>query len=190
MLTNSLRVKLCDFGISRLFSRREAAEAARGEAAEYSPATAYRSLAGDGVDMDDAEVDQPKRESEPLALIEQTSNCGTVRFMAPEVADKTGNHRVPYNTAADIFSLGMVYSFVWERSLPHIPGCASPVDHITALHAGGRPAHGRKTPQAAREIINKCWAADVILRPRAEQLVDLWTAQMQADGQKPSCHIE
>ena len=62
MLTNSLRIKLVDFGLSRLFRTRE-------ERVGGSSPTSFRSSQRPGVSHD----------------LDQTANCGTARFMAPEV---------------------------------------------------------------------------------------------------------
>ena len=112
MLTNSLRIKLVDFGVSRLFGRRES-EAAR--------AAGLRTLGASAAE---------------IAEIEQTANCGTARYMAPEVASAGGDDAITaYSTAVDIFSLGMVYAFVHTRELPSIAGAHTQGLHVAAeLH--------------------------------------------------------
>ena len=132
LLTRALQVKLADFGISRLFDN----------SAEDPDTSSEMNKCGGAATL-----------TQNLDYT-QTSNCGTVRFMAPEVfgtdgmADNHGlmspggvnAHRtisVPgsrdtsicdgsgagarnakgvarYSTAADIFSLGLVYYFVFE----------------------------------------------------------------------------
>ena len=56
--------------------------------------------------------------------------------MAPEVAATDGSKTQKYNASADVFSLAMVYYFVWERVLPGIPECGKPSLHLGALNAG------------------------------------------------------
>ena len=132
LLTRALQVKLADFGISRLFDN----------SAEDPNTSSEMNKCGGAATL-----------TQNLDYT-QTSNCGTVRFMAPEVfgtdgmADNHGlmspdgvkAHRtisVPssrdtsicdgsgagacdakpvarYSAAADIFSLGLVYYFVFE----------------------------------------------------------------------------
>ena len=143
MLTRALHVKLTDFGISRLFG-----DAAEGHPAATTSETSERSQAAGG-----ATPQNPN-----LIDYTQTSRCGTVRFMAPEVwgdgtvsggtmapqreargdghdgtaplvganLDDNGGDRggdgaavgekavTRYSTAADMFSLGLVYFFVFE----------------------------------------------------------------------------
>ena len=93
LLTRGLQVKLADFGISRLFEN------------STDPTTTST---------------EAKAATLPQNLdLTQTADCGTVRFMAPEVFSsataKDGRKVVTqYSTAADMFSLGLVYYFVFE----------------------------------------------------------------------------
>ena len=116
LLTQSLRVKLADFGISRLFDN------------SADPTASGAVHLPQNLDCT------------------QTADCGTVRFMAPEVCSvkgmgvangamaalkpedgAAGDNKclnvggtngatvvARYSTAADIFSLGLVYYFVFE----------------------------------------------------------------------------
>ena len=150
MLTNSLHIKLVDFGVSRLFGRRES-EAAR--------AAGLRTLGASAAE---------------IAEIEQTANCGTARYMAPEVASAEGEDAITaYSTAVDIFSLGMVYAFVHTRELPRIAGTTTQGQHLAALFEGRRPALS-DTPRAARAIIERCWQTRPESRPSANELVEWW----------------
>lgn len=99
-----------------------------------------------------------------------TSNCGTVRWMAPEVSS-TDAKTALYNSKADIFSLAMVYFFVWERLLPAIPGHDRPHLHFAALLEGKRPAF-QKTPKDVRDLITAMWVLDPTARPDAPDLLD------------------
>jgi len=139
MLTGSLRVKLGDFGVSRIFSN----------------------------DMDNSRHGSAGSNT----ALDQTSNCGTVRFMAPEV-HATGNDKSRYSPKADIFSLGLVFYYVFEHKLPSIPGVVSPEQHIEKLMLGQRP-HFIDTPRAVREIINRCWSTNSVNRPSADDLIGL-----------------
>ena len=100
-----------------------------------------------------------------------TSNCGTVRFMAPEVAAVDGARTQAYDSKADIFSLAMVYYFVWERALPGIPECNKPPLHLAALRQGRRPSYGR-TPKPIRELVNHMWRLEAQDRPSAADVLD------------------
>ena len=152
MLTNSLRVKLCDFGLSRLFRHRE------------SGSGTYRSSRKAGVS----------------ANLDQTANCGTARFMAPEVytADTAledgGEAHAMYSTAIDIFSLGLVYYFVFVRELPRIQDATNAPAYFAALRSGRRPDFTSDTPKSARAVITACWETEPQKRPSASEIVDWW----------------
>ena len=113
--------------------------------------------------------------------LDQTANCGTARFMAPEVytVDQPrgagdADLKTTYSTAIDVFSLGMVYYFVFVRDLPRIEGAANVPAYFSALRDGRRPVYGVDTPKSARAIINACWDTEPKKRPSASELVDWW----------------
>ncbi|KAH8097256.1 protein kinase [Aureococcus anophagefferens] len=101
-----------------------------------------------------------------------TGNCGTVRFMAPEVASPAGESR-RYGAAADIFSLALCFYFVWERVPPHVDGsvdgATDAATYLEALRGGARPAF-RRTPGAVRDLVAAMWALDPRDRPSARDL--------------------
>ena len=87
-----------------------------------------------------------------------TTECGTARFMAPEVASPAPDvARKRYREQADIFSLGLVFYYVWERKLPSVKGALNVDEHRAAINSGARPAFSR-TPKAIRALIEKMWA--------------------------------
>lgn len=145
LLTNSLRVKLGDFGIARARRLKQVDSTASLES------------------LDATEV------AEGL-----TSNCGTVRYMAPEVASTDGAKTAAYSSKADIFSLGMVYYFVWERSPPSIDNRQTPALHLEALLAGRRPLFHR-APKPLRDLVNCMWRLDPDDRPDASGMLDCLT---------------
>ena len=141
--------------------------------------------------------------------LDQTANCGTARFMAPEVytvdqprgagdADLKTTYSTAidvfsgmklrpslsprYSTAIDVFSLGMVYYFVFVRDLPRIEGAANVPAYFSALRDGQRPVYGVDTPKSARAIINACWDTEPKKRPSASELVDWWFDVEAASG--------
>mmetsp|Transcript_18350 Transcript_18350/g.57751 ORF Transcript_18350/g.57751 Transcript_18350/m.57751 type:complete len:392 (+) Transcript_18350:53-1228(+) len=148
LLTNSHRIKLGDFGVAR--TRRTA------------PTMVTH-------DSDGSLDTMALRESS--ASDDLTSNCGTVRFMAPEVASTDGAKTQKYSTRADIFSLGLVYYFVWERLLPGIEGHRTPATHFSAILAGRRPNFHR-APKPVRDLINLMWRLLPVDRPDASHVLD------------------
>jgi len=147
LLTNSHRVKLGDFGIAR--ARRGGGQLTQ------TPNTSSCSLDR----LDSTTEDQ------------LTSNCGTVRFMAPEVASTDGAKTQKYSTKADIYSLAMVYYFIWEKVLPGIEGHRTPATHFSAVLAGRRPKF-LKTPKPVRDVVNSMWRLDPQDRPHASSVLE------------------
>jgi serine/threonine protein kinase len=116
-------------------------------------------------------MDSSRHGSASNRELDQTGNCGTVRFMAPEV-HATVDDKSRYSPKADIFSLGLVFYYVFEHKLPSIPGAGTPDQHVVQLVRGRRPQF-TKTPKAVREIINRCWATESADRPSADDLIGL-----------------
>ena len=90
-----------------------------------------------------------------------TSN-GTVRFMARKSRPSTELER-GFDSKADIFSLAMVYYFVWERALPASPSATS----ASASRGVEKGAVVRPHPKPIRELVNHMWRLEAQDRPSA-----------------------
>jgi len=129
--------------------------------------------------------------SGPPMGLEQTSNCGTARYMAPEVHKFTSEDdtiettRASYGVQVDIFSVGMVYYYVFESKPPSLPGGINPDKHFELLAQGIRPAYER-TPHEHRRIIDLCLRASPLERPTAKELVVLLRGSDGLKTHKPS----
>lgn len=144
MLTNSLRVKLGDFGISRLINQSSVLERQK-----------------------------TSKDMDASGSFEMTTNCGTVRYMAPEVHAMPGHtENTRYSPRADIFSVAMCFIFIWEGRPPSIDGAHNRADHVAAIFAGKRPTF-TLTPQCMREIITSCLQLQPRDRPTAVKLLGL-----------------
>eukprot|EP00617_Octactis_speculum_P027015 CAMPEP_0185748040 /NCGR_PEP_ID=MMETSP1174-20130828/6686_1 /TAXON_ID=35687 /ORGANISM="Dictyocha speculum, Strain CCMP1381" /LENGTH=452 /DNA_ID=CAMNT_0028423513 /DNA_START=230 /DNA_END=1588 /DNA_ORIENTATION=- len=196
MLTDSLRVKLGDFGIARLFNSADSKKQLLASnlpeidmdssirRRDVSLTTSYRQKVsfllnlighrGQNTSLDQHKRDRNSAPSSIYSDLEMTSNCGTVRFMAPEVAG-ADDGLSKYSRQADIWSVGLVYYYIFERVRPSIPGCNNSTKHVIAILKGRRPPFIRTRP-AMQEIINHCLAMDKKQRPTAEDLVDLLLA--------------
>jgi len=206
MLTDSLKVKLGDFGIARLFDSadnkiKKQISAGKLPDIDYddtitspnrdvSLTMSYRQklsfipklTSHFGQDNSSYSLGQDNKDFLSQTIysdLEMTSNCGTVRFMAPEVIG--GNeHNIEtglsnYSRQADIWSVGLVYYYIFERVLPYIPGCNTPAKHAVAIRKGRRPPFVR-TRTDMKEIIDQCLAMDKKQRPTAEDLIHLVSA--------------
>jgi len=189
LVTKCLRVKLGDFGIARNlrgapFGRARAADAdgsarrggwGRGDTQEVpSPTTVSPGGPLHHFPGGDSFADAPSDDGD------LTTDCGTVRFMAPEVASPRTTDRslspprstsasycrADYTHAADTFSLALVFYFVWERKLPCVDGARDALAHMTAIYDGKRPLFSR-TPAVIRALISEMWAFRPRERPTA-----------------------
>lgn len=160
MLSPSLQCcKLGDFGVSRLFEAHFNSSEERG----MSRVKSYDVMMGAGSNEED---------------LEQTSNVGTARYMAPEVfgfLDQSRHGDVPvtrYSVQADMFSLGMVYYFVFEGKPPRVANASNPEEHFEALDAGYRPVYD-KTKAPHRKIIDLCLKQRAFERPTSRETIVL-----------------
>jgi len=106
--------------------------------------------------------------------LEQTSQVGTIRYMAPEMF--TSDEKAKYTEYVDIFSLAMVFYYVFERTPPSVENAMNPPQHMQQIQLGKRPAFTSRTPKAARTVISQCWVAEPSQRPQAIELQGLWEA--------------
>ena len=164
LLTTSLVVKLGDFGIAR--TRQGPPRPARDldSSDEGAPPTPERPRAKSFGEKLLTRMRQGSAESDDATDL--TANCGTVRFMAPEVASPGPS--VPYTSSADVFSLALVFYFIYERKQPSL-GATNPAGHLAALRGGNRPPFHR-TPRVMRDLIGRMWALDEHDRPTAMEV--------------------
>ncbi|GLC47885.1 hypothetical protein PLESTB_000036300 [Pleodorina starrii] len=94
-----------------------------------------------------------------------TSQCGSVCYMAPEVA-----RQLPYNQKADVFSFGCIMFEVMTRQLlsDSIPegDMDAAVEYLSRVSwAGWRPDLPPSLPKELRLLISLCWHREPRLRP-------------------------
>ncbi|GIL79863.1 hypothetical protein Vretifemale_9028 [Volvox reticuliferus] len=94
-----------------------------------------------------------------------TSQCGSVCYMAPEVA-----RQLPYNQKADVFSFGCIIFEVLTRQLlsDGIPegNVDAAVEYLTRVSwSGWRPDLPVHLPKELRLLISLCWHREPRLRP-------------------------
>jgi len=99
-------------------------------------------------------------------VYEMSGETGSLRYMAPEVAEG-----LPYNHKADVYSFGIIF---WEMNAGKRPfsGLSRDTFYEQVVHGGGRPHLSKKWPSELNKLIADCWNVDVDSRPTFEQIVD------------------
>ena len=88
-----------------------------------------------------------------------SGETGSLRYMAPEVADA-----LPYNHKADVYSFGII---LWEMNSMKKPfhGLNRELFYERIVHGGERPPMSKKWPSELCRLIADCWSAEVDKRP-------------------------
>ncbi|KAF9161199.1 hypothetical protein DFQ26_004784 [Actinomortierella ambigua] len=95
---------------------------------------------------------------------------GTLRWIAPEILFSA---KPNYSTKSDVYALGIV---MWEMAA----GCTRPFKHekddaavALAVSKGTRETFPVNTPTHYRELAEKCWHENPLLRPEASQVAQI-----------------
>jgi len=93
-----------------------------------------------------------------------TKRYGVLSYIAPEVL-----RNEPYTKASDIYSFGMI---LWEVCHGKPVYANVPFNIALALRicSGERPIISRKVPNCLRELMERCWHDDPLMRPNGQQL--------------------
>ena len=110
-----------------------------------------------------------------------TGGTGSLRYMAPEVASS-----LPYNDRSDIYSWAIIAYEVLTGVAPY--GNINKQKFVTrVIEKRERPPldideYGRRirAPQAAKDLIERCWNHDYTLRPSASEVLAA-CRQLEAD---------
>lgn len=103
---------------------------------------------------------KPEREE----LRQLTGECGSLRYMAPEVC----NNR-PYNHLSEVFSYATV---LWEMAARRKPFNNFDAEFFRgALDAGARPALDKKWPTELRGLFGDMWQHEPMRRPEFSEVV-------------------
>mmetsp|Transcript_19352 Transcript_19352/g.48749 ORF Transcript_19352/g.48749 Transcript_19352/m.48749 type:complete len:494 (+) Transcript_19352:173-1654(+) len=94
-----------------------------------------------------------------------TGETGTYRYMAPEVF-----RHEPYNRKVDVYSFAMICYYLFSGIPPMHDQHAARAAQLAALHSKrpmwpAQSRWGTKIPDALKELVEKCWAADPEDRP-------------------------
>ena len=94
-----------------------------------------------------------------------SGETGSLRYMAPEVADG-----LPYNASADVYSFGII---LWELNAAKKPyeGLNRESFYERIVHGGERPHLSKKWPKELTALMAECWDDDIQKRPRFKDIV-------------------
>ena len=82
---------------------------------------------------------------------DMSGECGSLRYMAPEVADSK-----PYNHKVDVYSFAII---LWEMMAFEKPfdGMTRDEFYQKVVHDGERPPLNKKWPENLVELMTSCW---------------------------------
>ena len=92
-----------------------------------------------------------------------SGETGSLRYMAPEVADNQ-----PYNHKADVYSFGII---LWEMTAYKKPyeGLSREQFYKKVVKGGERPPMSKKWPKELQKLIASCWG-DIEARPQFSEV--------------------
>lgn len=117
-------------------------------------------------------------------LYRMTGNTGSLRYMAPEVANC-----LPYDTRVDAYSFGILFWQICSLTTP-FAGYTTKTHAEYVLRQGRRPKPDPTWPLTWTELMESCWSSDVNDRPDFDYIVrilDEEVAQMtEEEGVVPT----
>eukprot|EP00816_Leptocylindrus_hargravesii_P009639 CAMPEP_0196802092 /NCGR_PEP_ID=MMETSP1362-20130617/1793_1 /TAXON_ID=163516 /ORGANISM="Leptocylindrus danicus, Strain CCMP1856" /LENGTH=601 /DNA_ID=CAMNT_0042173301 /DNA_START=667 /DNA_END=2469 /DNA_ORIENTATION=- len=104
-----------------------------------------------------------------------SGETGSLRYMAPEVADNR-----PYNHKADVYSFGII---LWEMLAYKKPydGLNRESFYVRIVDGGERPPVNKKWPKELVSLVTDCWSADIEQRPTFAAVVERLTNMISAE---------
>jgi serine/threonine protein kinase len=109
-------------------------------------------------------------------VYEMSGETGSLRYMAPEVADCQ-----PYNQKADVYSFGII---LWELVANKKPydGMNRDEFYSRVVHGGERPPiNNKKWPEDLIELMKSCWDTEIVKRPDFSDIVDVLDGMLSGE---------
>mmetsp|Transcript_9168 Transcript_9168/g.13313 ORF Transcript_9168/g.13313 Transcript_9168/m.13313 type:complete len:669 (+) Transcript_9168:104-2110(+) len=99
-------------------------------------------------------------------IYHMSGETGSLRYMAPEVADSR-----PYNHKADVYSFGII---LWEMVAYKKPydGLNRESFYVRIVKGNERPPMSRKWPKQLCNLMMECWSPDMHIRPNFDEIVE------------------
>ena len=112
-------------------------------------------------------------------VYEMTGGTGSLRYMAPEVAVSR-----PYNYKSDVYSFGII---LWELLSCKKPFVGYGIDkyYNQVVYKGVRPSLEPTWPKELRDLMTKCWDADIKNRPNAREIA----ATLESTNTTPTAKV-
>jgi serine/threonine protein kinase len=108
-------------------------------------------------------------------LYNMTGMCGSIPYMAPEVA-----LRRPYNEKSDVFSFGILLHSILSLKAP-FPNIRTRADFVNKVAKGkGRPTIKRSWPLLTRNVLQQSWMVSPHDRPTMETICNTITDEVGA----------
>lgn len=116
-----------------------------------------------------------------LARVQMTASCGTVYYMAPEVADPpdTDDGSPSYDQKVDVFSYAMIIYRVLTGKIP-LSEKRTTWSITRAYVEGERPPPPYEMPDAWKDLMVRCWVQDPKERPTMAEVRDAMIANPEA----------
>jgi serine/threonine protein kinase len=114
---------------------------------------------------------------EETVAIPMTGVCGSLRYMAPEVAMTK-----PYNHRSELYSFGIV---LWEMCMlrrPYDTMLAESFERRVCIEGERPKLDEKKLTPALCSLLSQCWDADFNRRPEARELADQMMTLVASNG--------
>jgi len=100
-------------------------------------------------------------------VYEMTGGTGSLRYMAPEVADSR-----PYNNKADVYSFGIL---LWELLSCKKPYAGLGIDEYydEVVYGEVRPNIDSRWHKELADLMIKCWHKEIENRPNSQEIVSI-----------------
>jgi len=122
------------------------------------------------------------RDGDDLYLL--TGNTGSLRYMAPEVAKGES-----YNQKVDTYSFGILFWQICSLQTPYA-NLTTKTHSQKVILGGHRPKPDRSWPNGWKDLMTRCWDANIAARPEFDEIVSYFEEQVEDlkhhEGEVPS----
>lgn len=122
------------------------------------------------------------RDGDDLYLL--TGNTGSLRYMAPEVAKGES-----YNQKVDTYSFGILFWQICSLQTPYA-NLTTKTHSQKVVLGGHRPKPDRSWPNGWKDMMTRCWDANIAARPEFDEIASYFEDQVEDlkhhEGEVPS----